>query len=244
VWRVMLIVFSCLACQSSSPREPLSAVPLGPTESTSLGAKQAAATAEGPVLRVFGNGASQLRSPSVQLVQQNVEQVALDDAKKRLRSTLMKLAVASGETLGARSKKDKALASKLDKVVEALRVVDRRYYADGATDVLVEVSISALQDSLGPAPSNQATSFLLLDARNVQGMSLDPMLRVVAADSTLLLEKPRLWADSLDAAKSVGAGEVSVLPEDSLQKGSLLVSEALREKISKVGTAGVVIVLP
>lgn len=209
------------------------------------------------VLRVIGNGAPDLRSPSVHVAQQDAGRAAEAGVLADFRQLVEAMRLPEGGAVGKKLAQDEALSKRLEKVLSSYRVIDRRYYSDGSMDIIAELSlydvIAAIEGTGGKKASalGKPTAEVIVDARSVKKYRPSLYPRLLGADGRVLLEsKPKegliSFATSIDAARSIASRDATVLrlDEDALSGGDLVIPDAEAESLARAGAARVVIVPP
>lgn len=126
------------------------------------------------IVLASGSGAPDSKLPNVAAVRLNAERAAKQDAVRKLLETLKNLRVAGGATAAA-ILGDSQMRTQVERLVQACKVVDTRYFADGGVDVVVRCSLDGgISVVLAPATGERKTptaegppkfSGLIVDAR-------------------------------------------------------------------------------
>jgi hypothetical protein len=160
------------------------------------------------------------------------EKAAKLDAVRSCMETINGITVTQGQTVAGAIGTDKALAGKVQGIVKGYKVVDKRYFEDGAVELDVEVPMDGvLSDTLlpkgdakaPPAEGEPAGTCLVIDARGRKVVkALAP--RVLDASGSelygpaMLNEAARrlggsaIYAKDLDAAKKAQAARIGDKP--------------------------------
>lgn len=208
----------------------------------------------GGVLRVIGNGAPELRSPSVHVAQQDAGKAAEADIKAQLEGFVSRFVLPDGEPLKDRMARDAKSREAVGKVLSSYKVLDTLYFSDGALDVVVELSLDSLvRAATGEAAKPAAAPAIetILDARQVKGFVPGGAPVLLRKDGTALLEGKGSpvavsYATSLDAARGLAKEKpvILTLDADALSRGGLVIPASDAERIKKAGLGTVAIVPP
>ena len=209
-------------------------------------------TREGATIVVIGNGAPDLRSPSVHVAQQDAQTAAQKDLTLRLARFINALQMPDGETIAAKAKRDPALQSKLTALLESYRIVDKRYFSDGSMDMVAELSVSALVSVVSGATEKKEklpALTLIIDARKVKGLPLLLSPRFQDSKGAALfaeVKTPQVsTATSIDAARALAKkAPLITLSAEALSGDSVIIPDAELEKFNKAGASSIIFVPP
>jgi hypothetical protein len=209
-------------------------------------------TREGATIIVIGNGAPDLRSPSVHVAQQDAQTAAQKDLTLRLAHFINALQMPDGETIAAKVKRDPTLQTKLNTLLESYRIVDKRYFSDGSMDMVAELSVSALVSVVsGVAEKKEKLPALtlIIDARKVKGLplQLSPRLQDSKGAALFTPEKAQQisTATSIDAARALAKkAPLITLSAEALSGNSVIIPDSELERCNKAGASSIIFVPP
>jgi hypothetical protein len=211
-----------------------------------------AATREGATIVVIGNGAPDLRSPSVHVAQQDAQTAAQRDLTERLARFINALQLPDGETVAAKVKRDPTLQGKLDTLLKGYRIVDKRYFSDGSMDLIAELPISALVSVVSGAAEKKEKLpelSLIIDARKLKGLPLRLSPTFIDSKGAALFAEskaPQLSiATTIDAARALAKrAPLITLSAEALSGGSVIIPDAELERCTKAGASSIIFVPP
>jgi hypothetical protein len=210
------------------------------------------ATRAGATIVVIGNGAPDLRSPSVHVAQQDAQTTAQKDLTESLGRFINALQMPDGETIAAKIKRDPSLQTKLNTLQESYRVIDKRYFSDGSMDMIAELSISALFSTVSGTTEKKEKLpelSLIIDARKVKGLPLKLSPTFQDSKGAALFAEAKTpqisIATTIDAARALARkAPLITLSAEALSGGSVIIPDAELEKLNKAGASAIIFVPP
>jgi hypothetical protein len=206
-------------------------------------------TRDGATIVVIGNGAPELRSPSVHVAQQDAQNAAQGDVTGRMERFINAIQMPDGETIEAKSKRDANIKTKIDKLIQNHKTIDKRYFSDGSMDLIAEVSITALVSAATGAAEKKERSpdvELIIDARKAKTATLTllPVFQNSKGETLFTeLKTPQMsLATTIDAARSMAKKAPVVVVTETSPEGRLLVADANWDKITKINAPSIVVV--
>jgi hypothetical protein len=208
-------------------------------------------TRESASLVVIGNGAPELRSPSVHVAQQDAQNAAEKDVQLRMKNFVKQLRFSQGVTVADKLSQDQALEKRIDKLIAEHKTIDKLYFSDGSMDLIASLSLPALLSAITGDPESKESlppATLIIDARKVAGYapSLVPAIKNSEGKPLFTSKHPVIsFATSIDAARTLAKGAAIItLSENALSDNELVLSSGDAEKVSKAGASALVIVSP
>lgn len=131
------------------------------------------------MIRARGSGAPNLDSQNIAVVRLGAERAAKMDAMRNILEVIKGIRISSETTFGDQMLKSDLIHAKVEGLVKGAKVVDTKYFSDGAVDIVVEMPLFGPLVNLALPPtgehqfisgSREIASGLIIDARGTSFM--------------------------------------------------------------------------